>query len=67
MRWPGMMMRRTALRRGLDNLPFRQGSTERIVRKVQGPQGAHVLPLRWQGPCNGAETRLHQRKCEGAT
>ena len=66
-RWPGMIMRRTGLRRGLNGLPFRQGSTERIARKVQGLQGAHVLPLRRQGPCNGACIRLHQRVCEGAT
>ena len=66
MRWPGMVMRRTGLRRGLDDLPFWQGSTKRIARKVQGPQGAHVLPLRRQGPCNGTCTRLHQRRCEGA-
>ena len=49
----------TGLRHGVNGLPFRQGSTERIACKVQDLQGAHVLPLRRQGTCDGACTRLH--------
>ena len=67
MRWPGRVMSGTGLRLGVNGLPLRQGSTERIACKVQGLQGAHVLPLCGQGTCNGACTRLHQRRCKGAT
>ena len=64
MRMPGLVSA-TRLRRGVDDLPLRQGPTERIAHEVQGLEGAHVLPLRRQGTCDGACTGLLNQRRRG--